>query len=126
MRLPQKETCAAGMLVTSAAPSNRFTDTLSTSWWTPVHTLDAVERKLSFETAACFDSVKSMQAWPSDVVSVCNQRNEALLHELEDASAEIPDLEDTRLAQLCMGLQHDRQSRTHENSSSSSAGSCAL
>ena len=38
--------------------------------------------------------VSILQAWPSDVVSVGNQRNEALLHELEDASEEISDLED--------------------------------
>ena len=35
-RLSQKETCASGRLVTSAAPSNHFTSTLSTSSWTPV------------------------------------------------------------------------------------------
>ena len=43
-------------------------------------TLDALERKLALETAARFDTIKSMQAWPSDVVSVGNHRNEALLH----------------------------------------------
>ena len=55
-------------------------------------TVEALDPKLGPETAACFDTVKLMQAWPSDVVSVGNQRNEALLHELEDAAEEISDL----------------------------------
>ena len=43
-------------------------------------TFEALDQKVGLETAARFDTVKSMQAWPSDAVSVGNQRNEALLH----------------------------------------------
>ena len=43
-------------------------------------TLDAIERKLALETAACFDTVKSMQAWFSEVES----QGEARFHELEE------------------------------------------
>ena len=37
-------------------------------------TFEALDQKVGLDT------VKSMQAWPSDVVSVGNHRNEALLH----------------------------------------------
>ena len=51
-------------------------------------TLEALDQKVGLDT------VKSMQGWPSDVVSVGSQRNEALLQKLEDASEEISDRED--------------------------------
>ena len=44
-------------------------------------TLDVSERKLSLETAACFDTVKSMQAWFSDLRSWESHRDEARTHQ---------------------------------------------
>ena len=53
-------------------------------------TLKALDQKVGIETAARFDIVKSMQAWPSDAVSVDSQCNEALSLMREDASGPTP------------------------------------
>ena len=46
-------------------------------------TLDALDRKLALETAACFDTAKSIQEWFSEVES----RGQARFHELEEGQA---------------------------------------
>ena len=76
-------------------------------------TLDALERKLALETAACFDTVKSMQAWFSEVES----KGEARFHELEEGQVSAESALKSMHARLSdfgrWGNQGD-EARTHQ------------